>query len=827
MDLAALMNDGNAGEKDKKQSPGAQRTSQPAPPVGANGQPPTPIHAAHPHRPTAQYGPPPIGAARSYGSQGLTPLQTATQAPVGGHYGAFPPPQSPAGAQPYRSHEGFPATTPGSRGLSSGYHYPQASHSQHVPSNGVQQGFHAHPNASLSPTPSSHHSQTPHSVRQSPLASMSHAPHTQFHTHQYQQQHSQPSTPLGPPPLHYQRSSNPAELVSPYHQRTFSGASNGFLSGSPAQHHPSIGNIMESPNAYHRPSPHQRRTSEYVERERSVSVSPKTQVPPRLPSLGSRQSSLQEAYSSNRSSMQQSATATLSASSSSQGHVTQPQHQFPAAPQAFNQPPNPANGVAQVTPSSLRGVQPNSFNSGSSPAEAGSLSSFGNGERAPPAPAIHHQNQKMGMNHLLTPANKVPPALNGNNMKRAAEEPPSSQPPAKQRKPLRKYTSQPPWAKLSKHNPRYQQQEQSNGMDTGSNHHAKSGSGLRPDRQPSSNGREQADTTRHAQPQMPAQSHGTQGTGPQPWLQNPPLDHDLIQGRRILGNWEKTFRWNTPYPDQLRVVQDWLFGELSRLGDVGSDPQTGTVEVEAKIGTLLKHDPTERCQLPVMNMSIIDPRANNRYSFESQMTEAEHQAMNNFLNDTIQKTQQPGRSVMRYKHIFEQDSFHALSPYGLSMLPESLKRRRNNREPRLRITTDTKTGKIVARIVKINVSQLHIFNPLYNYDCRISINIEVNLDRPDIDPASLVAEQAVAVKELDRKKDRLSYKHLAYSIDLTRVDREGHKPSYELEVEVDSNLLRQQMQLLQGGQESAFGDVVSGFLDNTTFLMRQGLPASG
>ena len=66
------------------------------------------------------------------------------------------------------------------------------------------------------------------------------------------------------------------------------------------------------------------------------------------------------------------------------------------------------------------------------------------------------------------------------------------------------------------------------------------------------------------------------------------------------------------------------------------------------------------------------------------------------------------------------------------MLPQSIQRR-SGKDPRLRVTTNTKENRIIARIVKVRIADLHIFNPGF-YDCRISINLEVNLDRPDIDP---------------------------------------------------------------------------------------------
>ena len=115
---------------------------------------------------------------------------------------------------------------------------------------------------------------------------------------------------------------------------------------------------------------------------------------------------------------------------------------------------------------------------------------------------------------------------------------------------------------------------------------------------------------------------------------------------------------------------------------------------------------------------------------------------------------------MVYKHLHEIDSFHALSPLGLQVLPPSLQRRRGKREPRLRITTEDdakgERGQVKARIVKIPIDNLHIYNPNFRYDCRISINLEVNLDRPDLSPDILIAEENT-INEVPRKKDRLSY----------------------------------------------------------------------
>ena len=182
---------------------------------------------------------------------------------------------------------------------------------------------------------------------------------------------------------------------------------------------------------------------------------------------------------------------------------------------------------------------------------------------------------------------------------------------------------------------------------------------------------------------------------------------------------------------------------------------------------------------------------------------------------------------MDYKHIYETDSFHNLSTIGQQLLPQALQRRRQKgRPPRLRITRDDKLeGRPVkARIVKLPISNLHILNPGNNYDCRISINLEVNLDRPDLDADSLIdyEKDQSQPSEVPRKKDRMAYKHLdVYSIDLTRVDREGMEPTFELELEIDSKILREHMKMMAAGEANGFADLVSGFLENATFLMRQ------
>ncbi|KAK5126544.1 hypothetical protein LTR85_009478 [Meristemomyces frigidus] len=925
MDLSSMLNDGPAPEKkpsQTSQSEAQRPASQVAHPTpSANGR------AAYGSQPSHQsaplYGPPSGGAPLSRQSTGLTPLQTPSQGPSGPQY-PFPqqPPQSPASAHPpsqqYPPYNPYSANTPGARPPSYGAQYPQPSPTQYQ-THALPPSMHGHQTSSVSPTPPSHHSQTPHSVRQSPLSVMSQGQH-QPPPPQHHYQHSQPSTPLGPPPLHYQRTSynSHQDIHSPYHQRTLSGTSNGMISGSPAHHHPSIGNLVDSPSAFNRHSPQLRRTSDYLsqqERERSLSVSPKTKVLPRAPSLGSRHSSQQEVYSTSaRSSLQHQNSTGVAALAETRSHVqtpTQFSHQTVAQPPPLHSQPSE---VAQHP--SLPAQTPYS-GAAAYPVPEASLFSHPNNQQPQPYPAaIQHQPQRIDMNHLLTPATSVgsmdgagdgaplqakqrkqqessifmkpspkpkkpavapapPPselrstpedrsgaadtlavaqagqqrahndapaekvlkepsvpafAHAPESKKRPAEsQPPTEEPPAKRGK-TRKYIERPIWARLTKTNPNYNEQNGVNGV-------AQSRPQQAPRQQQPSrpNGVPVGATASAPQhQQLPSQTNGhlppqpAGGNGEaQPWLQNPPLDNDLIEARQIFGQWEKSIRWQQPHLDMQNAVSDWLYTQMSTLKEA-SNPAECVVEIEAKIGRIMARNGEGRIKFPVKSASVLDEAWVKREArFESQMEEPEHKAMNEFLNGAIKDTLQKGRVAMQYQHPREIDSFQPLSAAGIAALPPIFRSRKlpPGRELRLRTSIDQKNRQVTARIVKQQVADLHIYNPRHEYDCRISINLEANMNRPDLAPFEDLVEPAkydAHADLLERRKDRLSYKHLAYSVDLTRVDVKGAAAKYELELEVDAQVLREQIRAMDEGR-GAFGfqTVVSGFLDNATYLMRQ------
>ncbi len=162
------------------------------------------------------------------------------------------------------------------------------------------------------------------------------------------------------------------------------------------------------------------------------------------------------------------------------------------------------------------------------------------------------------------------------------------------------------------------------------------------------------------------------------------------------------------------------------------------------------------------------------------LIQAQHRSLNKFLNSAVESSQtpkpQPGsippagrpRIPMSYVHTYEKDSFFELSQSGTLSLPASIRAQLNPRHPkaRVRVTNEQRTGKEIARIIKARVSDLDVYSPCTVFDWRLSVNIEMNFEG---DLNKMAESPSIDGKRPARNKDRLSYKHLAYQIDLTQV----------------------------------------------------------
>ena len=130
---------------------------------------------------------------------------------------------------------------------------------------------------------------------------------------------------------------------------------------------------------------------------------------------------------------------------------------------------------------------------------------------------------------------------------------------------------------------------------------------------------------------------------------------------------------------------------------------------------------------------------------------------------------QPGtnRIPLTYAHKKERDTFYEISP---SALPPIIQHHLHPRhKPKVRITTDQRTGAVLARIVKCRIADLDVYSPRTCLDWRVSVNLEMNYDG-NISDLALTGDAGPAGKKgSERNKDRMSYRHLAYQIDLTQV----------------------------------------------------------
>ena len=124
---------------------------------------------------------------------------------------------------------------------------------------------------------------------------------------------------------------------------------------------------------------------------------------------------------------------------------------------------------------------------------------------------------------------------------------------------------------------------------------------------------------------------------------------------------------------------------------------------------------------------------------------------------------------MSYKHTYECDTFYDLTQSGALALPGSIAAQQGSRysnKAKVRITTDQRTGKEIAKIIKARIADIDIYSPRTAFDWRISVNVEMNFLG---DMKGLVETERKDGRRADRNKDRMSYKHLAYQVDLTQV----------------------------------------------------------
>ncbi|KAI9726291.1 MAG: mRNA-capping enzyme subunit beta [Chrysothrix sp. TS-e1954] len=293
---------------------------------------------------------------------------------------------------------------------------------------------------------------------------------------------------------------------------------------------------------------------------------------------------------------------------------------------------------------------------------------------------------------------------------------------------------------------------------------------------------------------------------------------------------ETSFTEVIPSEEITRHLCDFLYRHIV-LNDAAGSMDQGQLEIEAKFGTLIDRSTNERLRLPILTESIVAPGAD--VSFESDMTSAQHGLYNEFLNRKLEESvrgasanqvqQTKKRTPLEYQHLRQIDTFYDLPKSEVPHLPPSVQQQlaKDPRRfrPRVRVTTDEKTGQVLAKIIKTRIDDFHVFSPACALDWRLSVNMETNWDG---DLQALLASQPAGEKLQVRRKDRMSYRHVFCQIDLTQVKTGEKDPSHELEVELATSEVMRQGKLLGTQQANEYEGVVKSLVNNVRVLARHG-----
>lgn len=314
--------------------------------------------------------------------------------------------------------------------------------------------------------------------------------------------------------------------------------------------------------------------------------------------------------------------------------------------------------------------------------------------------------------------------------------------------------------------------------------------------------------------------------GPPPPPAQPVAQSPAQEG--ALGIWEPSITGFIPHEEITHELCDFLFRHVVARNDVGTGPAGAAavgagaiIEVEAKLGRIIDQDRRDRLHLPIKTEAIINREsAAFRTSFESNMTVEQHRAYNNFLNETVKASMTPPRVQLSYAHKKERDTFYEVSP---EELPPVIRSNLNPRhKPKVRVTTDQNTGEVLAKIIKCRVADMDVYSPRTPFDWRVSVNLEMEYGG---DIRNLPVVDASKGGRGERNKDRMSYRHLAYQVDLTQVARADsamkNEFDHELEIEISGAELKRQGQLAAAGDpKNQYEELVKGFVDNIRVLAR-------
>jgi hypothetical protein len=249
----------------------------------------------------------------------------------------------------------------------------------------------------------------------------------------------------------------------------------------------------------------------------------------------------------------------------------------------------------------------------------------------------------------------------------------------------------------------------------------------------------------------------------------------------LLGPWEPSITNSVPQEQFTKAVADFLFQYVILNEDMGEIQSRGVkFEVEAKLGMLIDKSTNQRVDLPVHSECVLND-SGNWLGFRSTMTELQHKSFNDFLNSLVQQTHPANKAAsatlprprlpIEYRHRHEIDKFFEL-PASVRdrTLPVCVAKpiAAKGHGVKVRVTYDQKTNKVIGKIVKARIADMSLHFPDLPLDCRISVNLEMDWDG-SVEDLERMSSSTGRPSQPARMKDRLSYKHGCYQIDLTQV----------------------------------------------------------
>ncbi|KAG7293996.1 hypothetical protein NEMBOFW57_004057 [Staphylotrichum longicolle] len=308
-----------------------------------------------------------------------------------------------------------------------------------------------------------------------------------------------------------------------------------------------------------------------------------------------------------------------------------------------------------------------------------------------------------------------------------------------------------------------------------------------------------------------------------------------------LGPWEASITNAVPQEQFSKTIADFLFQYVILNEDMGEIQSRGVkFEIEAKFGMLIDKGTNQRVELPVHSECVLS-ESGNWLGFRSSMTEIQHKSFNEYLNRLVQQTHPANKAAhaalprprlpIDYRHRREIDRFFEL-PASVRdrTLPVCVAKpiAAKGHGAKVRVTYDQKTNKVINKIVKARIADMSLYFPDLPLDCRISVNLEMDWEGA-VEDLERMASSTGRPPIPARTKDRLSYKHGCYQIDLTQVTQsvtgvantQRMEKEHELEVEIDPGPVIEQGRRAMEGQPHQYVEVVDGLVNNIRILARK------